>query len=363
MDYLAEAEELYTKGDFTDAYILYELASGISSHTDTIYTTIIKIAQKTVDEKKVDLFFDLEKRFPERLEPFYYHMMLYYNKKLYKEACEIAKGAPTCRDYPAGSLLERCVYDYLFDINLSVSLFHAGQIKEAMTVHQQIIERNKYPPQCSQMLQNNYDLFLSEYMSNNKVFSVNLTNLPSMIVIDNFYDNPNMVVEFALNQEFSTADDSLYVRTRSFVTRDVKNKFEAIIKKNITMWDSRHNGVFHYTTSNVVPFICQDQTDYSAIICLTPKPCTSSGITIYQHKKSKKTYACTKKENNIFDNDAYNINAWDTLDHVENVYNRCIIFNGRQRYMNIIDIRQDLKTFCLFQKFVFNVTTLQIRHN
>ena len=101
-------------------------------------------------------------------------------------------------------------------------------------------------------------------------------------------------------------------------------------------------------------WIHRDLTDYSAIIYLTPNAPLSTGTTTYRHKEAKLFFETPETKNKL-NNDSNNHSAWDIVDSVANVYNRCVIFNGKRSHMSTDYFGTNLENARLFQTFFFNV--------
>lgn len=122
----------------------------------------------------------------------------------------------------------------------------------------------------------------------------------------------------------------------------------------LNMMETLSNGCFQYCDENSEMWIHTDhENTYAAVVYLTPNPLEGSGTGFFKNKKTGEEYqydsnfVMPKKECTKFDN-------WELVDYVENVYNRCVIFNAKRfhsatKYFGTIP--EDSR---LFQVFFFN---------
>ena len=72
-----------------------------------------------------------------------------------------------------------------------------------------------------------------------------------LIVVDDFYQDPDSVRDFALSQEFSVTGNFPNARTESFVTESTKEVIARLVRTHggeINYWPDGYNGAFQYTT-------------------------------------------------------------------------------------------------------------------
>jgi len=173
------------------------------------------------------------------------------------------------------------------------------------------------------------------------------------VVVDNFFADPDAVREFALNQEYTVKGNYPGARTESFATDSQKALFEKILGKKINYWPNGFNGSFQYTTGDQKSWIHRDMTDYSAIIYLTPDAPLNGGTRVYRHKESGLTYG-TGEDNVLLNKSSGNEDDWDIIEEVFNIYNRCIIFDGRRSHKSAEYFGKDINDGRLFMIFFFN---------
>jgi len=194
-------------------------------------------------------------------------------------------------------------------------------------------------------------------VSNVNYYNCRSTDIrPSVIIIDNFYKNPDDVRKIALMQPYDIKGNYPGGRTKSFATDELKKRFEMIIGKEIVYWPGGYNGSFQITNKDHVSWIHRDKTDYAAIIYLTPNAPTNSGTILYKHKSSNLLTASNNEQESLLRNDSNNDDAWDIIDTIGNIYNRCILFNGKVSHKSNVYFGDTIENSRLFQTFFFDTS-------
>jgi len=156
-------------------------------------------------------------------------------------------------------------------------------------------------------------------------------------VVDNFYDDPDSVRKFALEQDYHIGGIGRgYIGNRThqqFLFPGLKEKFEQIMGKKITKWeDHGMNGRFQYCCSGQPRVWHCDSQKWGGMLYLTPDAPFECGTTLYAHKKTR--------ARNYYD-DGWDA-AWkdtpgdchldgtpfEPVDVLGNVYNRLVIFDA-----------------------------------
>ena len=194
---------------------------------------------------------------------------------------------------------------------------------------------------------------LNEYRKNKPISC-------GLIVIDNFYENPMEVRNFALKQEYK--EDSHYPgkRSKSYACQEHKERFQKILEPFIGKikdfpFDTE-NGKFQYSTSNEHSWVHHDKngTNYAGIIYLTPDAPVESGTGFYQFMDG----TMNEDESNLmksyytkYDKD---MTKWKLVDKVGNVFNRLVLFDS-SRYHTAVDFfGSDIYDSRLYQLFFFS---------
>ena len=190
--------------------------------------------------------------------------------------------------------------------------------------------------------------------------------LPTSITIDNFYDDPDEVREYALGLEYQPEENHGAVGFRCEAGRRIlpgtRELFEKYLGRKIKNWDvHRTNGCFQWCpeTTRIV-YHC-DQTAYAAIIFLTPDAPPEAGLSLCRHKKYK------IRDNSIFQkSDWYSPNRgykephtdqtpWERVDKIGNVYNRLVLFNAHHVHAVSEYFGDQIHNSRLFQLFFFDI--------
>lgn len=168
-----------------------------------------------------------------------------------------------------------------------------------------------------------------------KVFNI---NTPHLLVVDNFYKNPDEIRELALSQEFK-ADERYYKgkRSKPYLLPYVKEEFERLLNVRIIDWlNQPMNGVFQITTGNDPLVYHSDLQNFAAAIYLT-KDAESMGTSFWKDK----TYGCRRppshplEKKDVADSEVYseyNIlhpDNWELIDKIGGVYNRLILWDAK----------------------------------
>jgi hypothetical protein len=168
-------------------------------------------------------------------------------------------------------------------------------------------------------------------------FNINTNSQSTSWIVDNFYENPDQVREFALNQEYVEGGFGRgFIGRRTeqqFLFPGLKERFEEIMGKEITEWESHGmNGRFQVAWAGEPLVYHCDSQKWGGMLYLTPEAPYSCGTTLYAHKQ-------TRARN-------YYEEGWDAawkdtpgdphldgthfepVDVMGNVYNRLVIFDA-----------------------------------
>jgi len=174
----------------------------------------------------------------------------------------------------------------------------------------------------------------------------------SLIIVDNFYEEPDLVRDFALTREYVVQGNYPGYRTVSYATIELRDRIEKIVSPfaKISHFDigpNTYNGAFQYTTQDGKSWIHQDETtDWGGIIYLTPDAPFTSGTSFYEPK-----IPMTFEEGNSWGRD---LTKWNLIDRIGNRYNRLILFNSKRWHMSMDYFGKGLADGRLFQVFFFS---------
>jgi glycosyltransferase involved in cell wall biosynthesis/predicted O-methyltransferase YrrM len=190
-------------------------------------------------------------------------------------------------------------------------------------------------------------------------FSVNIQTKPRLWIVDNFYDDPYAVREYALNQEFG-ANLDYYKGSRSkqqFIVPGTKEAFEKIIGKKITNWTETHGmcGRFQYCTAeDDLVYHCDGQT-LAGMIYLTPDAPHSCGTSLFAHKRTGLRNENDFGDVNVFEETGfYDKTKFELVDTAGNVFNRLVLFDAKCIHSANEYFGTDITNSRLFHLFFFD---------
>ena len=200
-------------------------------------------------------------------------------------------------------------------------------------------------------------------------FKLNETPKPRFYVVDDFYEDPYAVRDYALQQVYYENQGAVGLRTlEQFLFDGVKERFEQIMQRSIPdhtesgygWYDKGINGRFQSCKAGVTSVFHMDAQSWAGVIYLTPDAPPQSGTSFYRHKVSK-----------IRHNDEINWDAgegirvfnqhtfidptpYERVDTVGNVFNRLVIFDGKLLHSGHDYFGWDIASSRLFQIFFFD---------
>lgn len=159
--------------------------------------------------------------------------------------------------------------------------------------------------------------------------------IPSVIVVDDFYNDPDQVRALALAQNF--APDIRYhkgQRTASkFIAPGTKQLFESLLGRRITRWtEYEYNGVFQYCTAEDPLVYHSDVQSYAAAVYLSPNAPVECGTSFYRSKAYpdiRRTNTTDDNYGEVFKGGYYDKTKFEHVDTVGNIYNRLVVWDAR----------------------------------
>jgi hypothetical protein len=187
-----------------------------------------------------------------------------------------------------------------------------------------------------------------------------------LLILDNFYNDPMGVREFALSQAFDVPGNYPGNRTRPFYTDDVKDLIQKMIfaqAGKITAFEEfKETTAFQYTTAKDRSWIHADQTTMWAGVCyLTPDAPPSGGTGIFKHKPTGYTRVPRLADGSYnmeilteINKDSQDMTKWELMDRVANKFNRLVLYRGDLFHVSLDYFGRDINDGRLFQTFFFN---------
>jgi hypothetical protein len=179
----------------------------------------------------------------------------------------------------------------------------------------------------------------------------------TLIIVDDFYSNPDEVRNFALTQEFGVRGNYPGARTLPFLTNEVKKAIEDKLQfaGPVTDWleHSGYTGCFQIATANDRTWIHSDSYNTWAGVCyLSPDAPYTGGTGLFRHKATGEHRRVTG------DHEGYDYTKWDLFDRIGNKYNRLILYRGDLFHASLDYFGDNLHNGRLFQTFFFNTARL-----
>lgn len=190
-----------------------------------------------------------------------------------------------------------------------------------------------------------------------------------IFVIDNFYEDPYLVRDFALNQIYFDGEGAVGSRTRKqFLFDGIKEKFEETIKEKIPDhtpngfgWkDGGINGRFQSVKAGAPMVYHCDAQKWAGVLFLTPDAPPQSGTSFYRHKKTK-IYHNSQinwgigQGSEVFNEITFlDPTPYEKIDTVANVFNRLVLFDGGLIHSGNDYFGWDLPSSRLFHVFFFS---------
>jgi len=189
------------------------------------------------------------------------------------------------------------------------------------------------------------------------LFAPNPALQKKLYVVDDFYQNPDLVRDYALQVPY-IEDNRWYKGNRSeqnYLIPAVKASFEAIMGQPITRWSEYEtNGKFQYCTpEDLLVYHC-DLQNWAAMIYLTPGAAYDTGTSFYAHRGTGIRSSREPDSDQAFSGGFYDRTRFELVDTVGNVYNRLVIFDSRSIHAAAGYFGTELKNSRLFQIFFWD---------
>jgi hypothetical protein len=187
---------------------------------------------------------------------------------------------------------------------------------------------------------------------------IKISNAPRrVVIIDDFYEDPYAVREFALNQEFF--DDPGYIgrRTRKqFFFPGLKARFEDALGIKIQAWEEHGmNGRFQHNWSGEPLVYHTDSQQWAGLIYLTPNAPFSAGTKLLAHRETKVRHNSDPRIMDCFNQKTFlDPSPYETVDVVGNVFNRCVLYSGGLIHAASEYFGYNLETSRLWHMFFFD---------
>lgn len=168
-------------------------------------------------------------------------------------------------------------------------------------------------------------------------FNINTKSQSTSWIVDNFYENPDEVRKFALEQEYLEGGFGRgFIGRRThqqFLFPGLKERFEDIMGRRITKWEEHGmNGRFQIAWSGEPLVYHCDNQKWGGMLYLTPDAPYQCGTTLYAHKQTRaRTYYDQGWDvawKDIPGDPHLDGTPFEPVDVLGNVYNRLVIFDA-----------------------------------
>ena len=284
---------------------------------------------------------------PSRPEAYFLLSRFYERETNYQDAYLIASIGESLSDKECGPLDIEIGYPGFYGIifEKAVSAWHCGLCDESCNLHYDLLEKHDMDSIHTGAVTHNIEKLFTgrrEVVKNIKTVEdnqqyLNCKSKPIAWVVDNFYEDPDSMRKFALEQEYDIGGIGRgYIGNRThqqFLFPELKGRFENIMGRKITKWEEYGmNGRFQYCWSGQpVVYHCDSQM-WGGMIYLTPDAPYQCGTTLYANKDNKVRRGCEPggriawdgKEGDPF----LDGTPFEPVDVLGNVYNRLVIFDA-----------------------------------
>lgn len=175
----------------------------------------------------------------------------------------------------------------------------------------------------------------------------------NVIIVDNFYSNPDGVRSFALQQTFDVTGNYPGKRTKTCLNQGTKDAVQTVLWNaagKVTDWHEKDglSGSFQITTAQDRSWIHTDHHNtWAGVVYLTPNAPLSGGTGLFRHRSTGARHA-----NEITENyNALDQTKWECVDRIGNIYNRLILYRSNMFHTSLDYFGSGPEDGRLFQLF------------
>ena len=182
---------------------------------------------------------------------------------------------------------------------------------------------------------------------------------PTFVVVDDFYQDPEKIRNFALSKEFH-AHPKYHKGKRTnerYLFPGLKEKFESLLGHKITRWEEHGvNGCFQLCVGGDPIVYHVDAQQYAGVVFLTPDAPLDSGTQLLRSRFTGKTKLETDQDHSkVFQNGFLDKSTFDVVDTIGNRFNRLVLWDGRNLHCAQSYFGNSLENGRLFHLFFFDL--------
>ena len=208
----------------------------------------------------------------------------------------------------------------------------------------------------------------NKFLTEDYILNSGFDNLhKGVMVVDNFYKDPDAIREYAMNKlTFTPSGYHKGERSQErFILNGTKERFEQIIGRKVTNWEHPEyaNGRFQFCVDGDPIVYHVDNQTFAAVVFLSPNAPLEAGTATYRSKITGATrfeefdtpeFVTTFKgygdEISFYDGSSFEV-----VDRVGNVYNRLVIWDAKTIHAATKYYGSNIQNSRFFQLFFFDV--------
>ena len=174
----------------------------------------------------------------------------------------------------------------------------------------------------------------------------------NVIIVDNFYSNPDSVRIYALQHEYNVTGNYPGKRTKTCLNQGTKDAVQSVLWNaagKITDWHERDGftGSFQLTTARDRSWIHTDHHNtWAGVLYLTPDAPLSGGTGLFRYRGNGARYA-----HELQGYEAQDMTKWELVDRIGNIYNRLILYRSNMFHSSLDYFGSTPEDGRLFQLF------------
>jgi hypothetical protein len=197
----------------------------------------------------------------------------------------------------------------------------------------------------------------------------------NIVVIDNFYKNPEAVRKLALSAEYKDVTKLNYPGFQSIKTyssESIVNQFSEVLGREVSVDPARHTfGKFRIMlkeTGSQLKVHLDGLSDWTGVLYLNPSESCEGGTAFYRHRatgldgrvseEKTRSFGHDKwetLEKSIIEPDTLNSSAWEEMMFVAMKFNRLVLFRGGEFFhCHTHSFGHDIIDGRMTQNFFFN---------